>query len=102
MQTGAHTARRRRAWALAALLTLTFVLVLLFSLAETDHVCTGEDCSICLQLRRLQALLHLVVAALAVLMAIAIRLPPLRPTPQPRAPLLLCATPVDLRTRLND
>ena len=102
MHTAAQTARRRRAWALASLLALTFVLVLLFSLAETGHICTGADCSVCLQLRRLQALLHLVGAALAVLIATAVRLPPLRPAPQPRAPLALHATPVELRTRLND
>ena len=102
MHIAAQTTRRRRAWVLAGFLALTFVLVLLFSLAETGHVCTGADCSVCLQLRRLQALLHLVGAALAVLIGTVVRLPLLRPAPQPRAPLTLHATPVDLGTRLND
>ena len=102
MHNATQTARRRKAWALASFLALTFVLVLLFTLAETGHACTGVDCSVCLQLRRLQALLHLVGAALAVLIATAVRLPPLRSAQQPRAPLALRATPVDLRTRLND
>lgn len=102
MFTAAQTARRRRAWVLVVLLALTFVLVLLFSLAETGHVCSGADCSICLQLRRLQALLHLVGAVLAVLVGAAVRLPPLRPTPQHHVPPIVRATPVALRTRLND
>ena len=102
MRKGAQTARRQKAWALAVLLSLVFVLVLLFTLAETDHTCAGADCAICLQLRRLQALLHLVSAALAVLFAVAVRLPPPHPAPHPQPVFLRYTTPVDLRTRLND
>lgn len=58
--------KRIVAWVTAAAVLAVLILSLTFVLSHLDHDCTGEDCSICAEIRVCTAAIHLIAGAVGI------------------------------------
>ncbi len=98
--------QNKRKHHLALLICLYFILVSLFSLAyitvEADHDCTGEHCPVCVYIHTAEQTLRQLGQGITVTIIMMPDFVVVLAMLIPMLPILLCATLVSQRIRMNN